>query len=519
MLSTIGIGLHFFVPLSPAITAGVVIAGVAGLVVDRAFFGSVSAAEWWFGGVLLLACVTQVRLDRPHPDAGIYYVQTILWTSERVLTPGLANIAPQLGFNNAWLALAALLGRPASGWAAVFALNAVIAVFGMLAIFRVIGEPRSGERQVARLTAALMAAAFSSGLAFRGSLGSLSTDFAPFVVACDVGVLFLLAGETAEVTSAVEALVLAAFALTLKVSSLPLLGGAGLLFLLTLHSRGATWRLVSATMAVVAALLLPWTLRGLALSGCVFFPSSQSCLAGLPWTVPTQLADSVARYVLDYARGTTAAPHGLHEWISPMVAELWANHHGRMLMAVAAAGMLLLVRSLRGPVSTERSRFPKFFWLPLAVGVGWTAFAVVRGPALRFYEGGLAMFAFTLLALGVVRLPNRLSGRLRPRVLELAVIGIIALQFVQTCWRSASQSPGPWPAMSSPVTVRRTTTSGLDVIVPVDEYCWDAQPICTPYFDPSLHAVPWLGREYFVGANVVAYRNAFPPRPTEPDVR
>src|SRR5712691_3435962 len=136
VLASAGIVLHFFIPLSPGLATVITSVGVILLVAHgrdvRRHFTTVNCV------FILLCFVTfglQAQVDTISPDAGIYYIPTILWNGMAAVIPGLANVHGRFGYNNGALILASVLSPPVLLWKASFLLNATFALFVMLAFF------------------------------------------------------------------------------------------------------------------------------------------------------------------------------------------------------------------------------------------------------------------------------------------------------------------------------------------------------------------------------------------------
>ena len=516
VLTGAGIVLHFFIPLSPGLALTLTSVGVIMLAaLGRPILYRCSTINWVFVLLCALTFSLQAQVDALNPDAGIYYIQSILWNSATALVPGLANIHGRLGFNSGALILATVLRVPILLWKAAFLLNALFAFFVMLAFFERLGMALrdSGVDHLSTLYGLLMVGGFCANhFVFNGNLGSLGGDFGPFILACYIGFLLLLAAEENDDPGLIAwSVLLASFAVLLKLSALPLLFGSLFVLLLSREALRSWRRTTLATLCIVTGLLAVWAIRGLLLSGCAAYPAAASCVSQLPWTVPTELAFHESQYVLDYARGSVQDPRSIKDWLSPLISELWGNHIGRFLLllcggalAIGIAGRFRSKRALGFRGSSTLA--------PVWIGLGWIAFAVFKGPALRFYSGGAFLVAYTLLALGLFHFRDVFSLLPLKRWIPRALCLLLALQAGTLGFKYFSVPREDWPRFETPEVLRQSTDSGLSISVSKTEYCWDAALPCTPYFDRTLQRIPWLDRFYFQGKNTIAYRNGFTPR-------
>jgi hypothetical protein len=515
MLTGIAIVLHFFIPLSPGLALALTTFGVILLAaLGRPILHRCSTINWVFALLCALTVSLQAQVDAVSPDAGVYYIQSILWNSSTALVPGLANIHGRLGFNGSALILATVLRIPILLWKGAFLLNALFAFFVMLAFFERLRTTLrdSGVNRLSTLYGVLMVGGFCANhFAFSGNLGSLGGDFGPFVLACYVGFLLLLAAENDDPGSIGWAVLLASFAVLLKLSALPLLVGSLLVLLLSREALRSWRRSTLATLCFVTGLLAVWAIRGILLSGCIAYPAVASCVSRLPWTVPAALAMNESRYVLDYARGSLHNPRSLADWLSPLISDFWRNHIGRFLLLLCGGALVLNVAGRFRGKGAAVLRWPATL-APIWIGLGWISFAVVKAPSLRFYSGGAFLVAYTLLALGLFHFRDVFSSLPLKRWIPITLCALLTLQAATLGIEYFSLPAETWPRFEKPEVVREIANSGLSISVSKTEYCWDAALPCTPYFDPELQQIPWLDRFYFQGKNTVAYRNGFAPR-------
>lgn len=520
VLMVLGQVVHFARPLSPSLAVLIHAGGLACLAgTARSSVLRPTAGEASFATVSGLAFLAQALNDRPALDAGVYHVTAIMWNAEFPLIPGLGNLHGRLAFNSSIEVLGATLKLPALSWGGAFFANLFVGWFVMIALFqRVCRSVRPGEAISLSMAYGLIVLGSLSAHSFyfKGAVGSLASDFAPAMLAV-YGVHLLLEGlERDRVSTLAWAVVLSCLAVTVKLSAAALLGGS-LVVAVCWLSRGRQRDLGAAIAGgmLAAVLLLSWIGRGLALSGCALYPESWSCLSGLPWAVPRNLALNEARFVLDYARGSQAPPDGPWVWVSPLWRELTGNRKGILVLAMIGGGALLmalgrgtgrvgvgdLLRRRRGVDALLVTSIP-------LLGIG---LAVVKGPALRFtfgywYSLGALWLAGGALSVGPIRSVMRSTAGRWPRLLPVVLCVLLAVQGATSAWGVARSGSGSrWPELPPPLVVERTTATGLRVMVSRSETCWDAPLPCTPLFHPALSRVPFGNRFYLTGSNEAVY--------------
>jgi len=512
VLAAFGIILHFFISLSPGLSLTLDSAGIILFVVlGRSILLQYDVTNWLFVLLCILTFSLRAQLDLSFEDDGIYYIPTILWNSAAPIIPGLANLHGRLGYNNAGLIVATLLRLPLVLWKGAFLLNALFAFFVMLGFFERLRTAlaSSGVARISTIYCLLMIGGFcANGFVFDGRLGNLVTDFGPFFLACYVGFLLLLSAESHDPGIAGWSTLLATLAVIIKLSALPLLCGSLLFLLLSEGTLSHRARGTLPTLCLSTGLLGAWAVRGLLLSGCAAYPALATCTSKLPWTVRAQLAINESQYVFDWARGTIEGPQSTVDWLSPIGRVLTNSHTGLLLLLFLGGGLILitvgLFRNKQAILSNLLTSLP-----PIAIGLGWILFAVLKGPAFRFYSGGAFMLAYTVAACGIFQFRETLASIPFKRWVPGALCFLLAIQGSRLGIEYFTTSSKDWPHFHTPEVFQRTTNSGLAIWVSKDEDCWDAPLPCTPYFDPALQRIPWLNRFYFVGQNTIAYRNGF----------
>ncbi len=291
---------------------------------------------------------------------------------------------------------------------------------------------------------------------------------------------------------------LAALAVTVKLSALVFSALAwGVAFVwLWRSSRQSRQRggWIAVSILLPAAILVPWILRGVILSGYPFFPSA---LLGIPadWRVPTAMAALYAAAVRSFSLDQVYmyAPAKMMAWGRFGGAADWFFGAVRMrdafqapsLFSIAGAAALLAGRlhAVRQRQSLNRS-----LWL-LLPSLGGIAFWLAEAPDPRFAQATIWTLAATLGSLGIASWAARVKW-MRPRVVAAGLLVTMLWCLFSYDWQQSYRplatvhELGPLPVVQ---VVPRSTASGLIVYVPAaGNRCWDAPLPCTPYFDGTL---------------------------------
>ena len=249
------------------------------------------------------------------------------------------------------------------------------------------------------------------------------------------------------------------------------------------------WRVLATAAGGAAALLVPWTVRSVVLTGYLAYPSACTAV-NVPWRVPRSLVLNDANWIRSWARQPEALwPDvlGRWDWLRVWVWRLPADVF--RALEIAVAGLVVAVAA-GGRAVGPRCRGASSGWVLVPAAASLAAW-FASAPNPRFAEGSLWFLAAAAVALAVERL--RPDGEeTRPGSYRLAVcaLWVAVFLFVSPLRQPLvvpPQSKGRFAPLPRSATEVRTTGSGLRVVVPVDDdRCWDAPLPCTPYFHPQL---------------------------------
>jgi hypothetical protein len=495
--------LHFVAPVGPLAALGLWLVGLIALAARRTWL--LEGLAWSeLVGVLVAVpwCLHWLQDPGRNVDSGLYYLQTVRWTTERPLALGLANLHGRLGFNSAWHVLAAALELPwLVGRSASF-VNllpmALVAGAGATGLGRI----ASGRRRFGDFALALLLPVVGQAV---GGLGAASADQAVSIL---LGVAFVLwiqalEGDGAGVAAAARAAcLLTVLAVTVKLSAAPaLLLCAGAL---VVRRRDLDRRWLAVTALLGAGLVAPWLARSLLLSGCLVYPLPASCAPGLPWAVPLEAVQAELDWARSWARAPDLPPAVVladWRWLGRWSADMANRGELHLFGATAAVGLgltlgLALAAGALGPGRAGRP--PAALLLPLAAALLGVANVFLSAPDPRFGLGylhalGLVPLAFGLSRLGAPRRPAASSAATTAWPVVGRAVVVLAIVALAGRWAkvsSHSRWTGAWLEFPEPPaarTVERVTASGLRVNVPVEGgTCWAAPLPCMQYFDPAL---------------------------------
>jgi hypothetical protein len=495
---------HFFQPIDILIAELVGVLGLSGVAYNRiaivkALRQGIRIGFWpamcYIVAVLTIAarCAGQVV----HYDTGFYGDTVVRWFTTYPLVPGLTNLHRQIGLNsNVFLCVALLNQAPLPNLGFHLFVGMLLCILFVHIVKSFLHLFFGQDQSILDYFIVLLVIPCIFWV-LNGDLVGTNTDLPTSVVSI-AGLISLLGAlqdmhKTQMSSKRIESRLLVAsmlFALgvTFKVSSLAIavLGWVIVLVQLSLLAipprRKRIFIIVS--MGLSSALVMPWILRGVVLSGYPFYPSSAF---GLPvdWRVPTLDTDLMARTSRAWARiphvgfGETSGVRWLKPWLAAAI-----NDRVNFVIPVALSllGVILLLRR-----KTPRDLFWLWLLLPSLSGL---LFWFLAAPSFRFGEAAIWT---TAACLGVIPLQYALSTMSRS-VTRLSLLALVALagwcSHPRTIWR-VSFKPlldlHEFMEMPNALTAPYLLGSGLTVQVPIEtNQCWEAKLPCSPYFADNL---------------------------------
>lgn len=507
---------HLFAPvgtLSLAILATISLAGW--LLNRRAVWGwlrGMSAVRVVILSVLtalpLLVFSNQAMWGEVHFDHGLYHLQMVKWIENFAIVPGLGNLHHRFAFNNSSFLFVAQINpwifRGLAYYTASTLLCFAVVLRGLNALYHLVRKERplafSEVYQALLLPCALFYV-----------VNSYFTGYSPdiFIFALQA----VLAGELIEAFSKTETssaelprlltriVLLSALAVTVKLSAAVFSAGMMLAALgVFLWRRKALdvkfLRLFGGWVGMGAALIGPWLVRSVILSGYLVYPSPLISF-NVPWKIPLDMVAPIAPIIRQWAmyRSNTTPDVTYFEWL-----RTWS---GQIPFAVKAGSLglvllLLVVLGLR-----LRDRKQALEWK------GPAAVFAISGAGLLYWFLAAPDFRFSgavfwLLGISTLLVFYQQVLGLFPKFSPKLLVGLFMLVLLVGLRPDFSRKIEPrylvTPNLEYKIAARRvakgtpptqTTRSGLAVYMANDESqqaCWDEPLPCTRVkdFDPRL---------------------------------
>jgi hypothetical protein len=247
--------------------------------------------------LLISAAILSMSLLAPfHYDTGLYHLQTLMWNEKFHVVPGLANLHDRLGFNSNFFTLTPIFSLPEVFKQHIFPINALcLLVFFLWCIVA------SQKTKLFPVKVALVVFPLLIYRIYIESASSLSTDVLPntLIVYVILNTVFFYQQRPLQ---NIFLSVIALYSVTLKVSAAPI----GLLFLFTIIKsiNGKRYKEFFFLAITGSAIVIPWLVRNIILSGYLMYPFPSVNLFNFDWKQPVYFTEQAKDWVTSFGRGT-----------------------------------------------------------------------------------------------------------------------------------------------------------------------------------------------------------------------
>ena len=484
---------HLFAPVNQFVFAGFLLLGLAAFFWNRREIVQNAASFLENRFLALLALVIAIFLANRAMgpfhlfDGGLYHLTAIKWNIEYAIIPGLGNLLDRLGLNNAYFLFHALLDH-------IPALRSFQVVNGMLLLMLLLRIAQSFFVLIKNNSEAglhdwfaVLLLPFTFGQALYYAEDT-SPDVAVFALGAVTGLelcrfMFTLSAGNQTESENTMVLLLAATAITVKISSLAFSSVAILVILIRCRQR--------TLIPVAASVLFFWILGNIVLTGYILYPSSILSVH-TDWRMPVEAVEEWQGWIKSDAKWPHAGVlikegNWVGSWMMLLFQERKRFFEAALPVFLFILGWIVPYRRVRDPQSSQvattlsgRSlRMPDkrsllVFVLPALVS---TVFWFYQVPEPRF--AGVSLWY-----LGAAGLAYHLCGRSFDRRILITAILTALLAVSRVYYAPLFVRPGPdhgFYPIPRPETSESVTRSGLVLHVPRNEACWESELPCTPW--------------------------------------
>ncbi|NEQ08301.1 MAG: hypothetical protein F6K37_20820 [Moorea sp. SIO4E2] len=338
-------------------------------------------------------------------DTGLYHYGAIRWLSEYGAVPGIALLLQQLGFTSSWFALAAPFNPPIFDAQVSAITNGFAFLLAIVHFLIALAQLFTNKAQLSDWFIVICSLIVLPLLALSSLMSDILVSPSPDIpvifltVIIAWAILIIAHHRSSSVTRGKNSsfknkfnnkfydefipLILAAGAVTIKLTSLPLLFISVIFY--TVFSRFCVQRLVIGGVITIL-LLSPMCAVNIITSGCPLFPSSFFCL-DLPWSWTTEDAEAVAENTRGWGTWFGSPPPNSNPWLWLFWQWFSSSTLNQIATGIILISILLAIYILRTSII---HRLWGLIWV-LGLAISGTLFMMLYAPVIRFGLGYLIL--------------------------------------------------------------------------------------------------------------------------------
>jgi hypothetical protein len=476
---------------------------------------AISIGRWLamtlLAGLPLLIFTNQAIFSHAPFDHGMYHMQTVKWIENFAIIPGLGNLHHRFAFNNSSFLLVAQINTGIFKGLAYYITTSLLIFAVTLRGFHLLYHLLRKEHQLTLSDVYhLLLLPCTLFYVVHSDFAGYSPDI--FIFALQA----VLAGELIEAFGITEIrnadlprlltriVIISALSVTVKLSAAVFAAGC----ILAVLGVFFWWRkalalkplpFIAALAGIVAALVGPWLLRSVILSGYLVYPIPLISF-NVPWKIPQDMVTPIAPIIHNWALYGTSPPpdetwmESLRNWEGNLLRQVKMGGLGTMLLMLVMLVLRVWKRKqkldMKGPIAVFAIASLGFvYWFVAAPDfrfLGAVYWLLVIAPLLIFYQMVPELF-------------HRLSPKL---LVALILIGMMVwlrplpVPEINTNFLVTPPTENKIAAehMLAGAPPTQITRSGLIVYMANDsgyEACWDEPLPCTRVndFHPGLRLI------------------------------
>ncbi len=409
--------LSFFVPLNFWVLVPLLLLSLA-IVYTPSFYaeiknkvGSISSLLFtgtnkWITLAGTMVVVLFALVPPYNTDSSGYHILAILWNESYKIVPGLANLFPQFGFNSAFMVLSAPFSFSDLAGQAIYPINPVLVLSFFLWMLHKSYLYMDYRKPIIWLMLFIL---------FRQFPINIASPSADALASMLVFYCFFTLLETREKWLRhqwIPMLALALFAVTVKISTIPLL----LLFIIPFtRYKNEKKKIINAYLmmtAIAVIIFVPWLVRNVMLSGYLVFPVPLTGFLNVDWKVPVDIAlqeklhvSNAPRLVSDDWEFVNSLP--FTQWFPVWLQALWIDNKFNALLTY-----FTFLSPLYGVYILANNKSSKPYVAAYFIATAGLIFWLIGSPDVRFgYHYMLPILFFPLLLVASKKSLN-ISGSL-----------------------------------------------------------------------------------------------------------
>lgn len=424
-------------------------------------------------------------------DTGLYHYGAIKWLSEFGAVPGLALVFSNLGFTSSWFAFAAPWNADIFDSRASAIANGFVFLIALLHFLICLARSFNNKAEISDWFVLIYSVIILPFVATNNLMAvilvSPSPDLPILLLTLVIAWIFLIISH--PITEPLQRLktilnaqtipmILAAGAVTMKPTALPLLFISGIFYV---FGGRLNFRRILMGVTLTGLLLLPMVSFGIITSGCPVFPATFLCV-DLPWSLTAQAAKGAAK--------------GTHEWTSwyespePETNSIfwllwqWFND-GKLNQVMAVLIVISIICSIH-IIRSLNHQSRRQLWL-IALAASGITFLMFTAPFFRFALGYLIILPALSMAIHFGKHLSQVSSQIAHKFsyyyqirhfIKVVSLGLAALISI-LLFNQATQSQLLLPPQLPKGQLVRKQVNGISYLSPQPgSLCWGAELPC-----------------------------------------
>ena len=440
--------------------------------------------------IFLLFIISKSAYPIANYDSGLYHIQNIKWIENFPAIFGLGNLHNRFAYNSNWFLLSALTGVNYIFGIRFYILNILFTCVST--IFFVMRISKFTRKKTLSGLISLLLFFYSTILTY-GYVNSPTQDLPVTLLIWIVIILFIEKYEQSQLHTwdkkSVLILLLCCLAMTIKLSSFPLLMIPAFLFLDS-AKKNHHWEWKSLIIGVI--FLLPWICRNIMISGCIIYPVAFLQIPWFDWSIPKDTVREMAEIIRAWAilpkmdRDIVLAmpyPEWIIKWSFNRTVE------DLVLSIITILGMFLFIlQDTYKYIRTKRSgNHDAYFFIFLDV-------SIFSGALFWFLSAPDPRFGYGYLVAGFIVFISRIFYSILTHNILYKAIALVSICLLSISIVKSFASPNITenfvlpPQVATANTEIQITDDNFSYSIPTDgDQCWDAPLPCAPKTISGLH--------------------------------
>ncbi|WP_422614689.1 LIC_10190 family membrane protein [Merismopedia glauca] len=496
ILAAFLLAISLILPLSPLVGGG-----VAGILVVVSLVSSRTQAEITqlrtrlsskiLSGIAILGLIVALLTTDQVTwiESGFYHYGSIRWLSEFGTVPGIVLVLPNFGIISTWFALNAPLNGSIIDFKAGVIANGFIFFLALLhtivCLFHLLTSHKKLSDYFAISFYSLFFLYTALSLEMQLIVVSPSPDLPTILLTAIIAWAILVTVESRTASSekldgSIVPLLLAAGAVTIKLSALPLLLVTCIFYCFQVKFQ---IKQLLFGLCLTSLLLLPIVLVGFQTSGCPLYPSPLFCV-DVPWSQSIEDTQKFADRTQNPAKWIANAPPNQNSPFWVFGKWLQARALNQIMAALVVISLFCLIYLIQ--IKAIFRRNSGIFWLS-ALGVSGILFIIFKGPLIRFGLGyllllpALSMAVYAdrknLLAENGESIWRNILGKWDQ--IQAITLGILATVMVISFGYGQLSSRWLLPPKVAYISVIPKQVNDIKYVTPENGACWASPLPCT----------------------------------------